>query len=125
MNGLTYLYPRKCDFCGKGMEKGIMISQEEYYCDEKCCMDQQKDDKCFPIGENDTLATYKEFLDYLDEDTDDVIFNAGIYEWYSFNEWYIEDNGFEYGYDIFGNKFNDLKNNKNKYWWEGKENDIM
>jgi len=125
MKGLIYLYPRKCDFCGKGMEKGIMISQGEYYCDEKCCYDQHKDNKCFPIGENDTLVTYKEFLQVLDTDIDDELFNGGIYEWYSYTEWFIEDNGCEYGYDIFGNKCSDLKKNNNKYWWEGKQNDIM
>lgn len=100
-----YLYPRKCDFCGKGMEQGIMISEGEYYCDEKCCMDQHKEEKCFPIGEDDTLVTYKEFLQILDEDIDNELFDNGIYEWYSFTEWFIYDNDFKYGYDIFGNKY--------------------
>ena len=114
-----YLYPRKCDFCGKGMEQGIMISQGEYYCDEKCCMDQHKDEKCFPIGENETLVSYKEFLQILDTDIDDELFNSGIYEWYSHTEWFMEDNGCEYGYDIFGNKYEAEDTlDKESYWWK-------
>ena len=96
-----YLYPRKCDFCGKGMEKGMFV-EGETYCDEKCIMDFYQDKKVFTIG--DKICVYKDFLQILNEDTEDELFYDEVYEWYYYSEWSMSDNDNEYGYDIFGNK---------------------
>ena len=42
------IYPKKCTKCNKGFSKGIVIDEgNEYYCSEKCCLEQHKEEKVF------------------------------------------------------------------------------
>ena len=109
------IYPKKCTKCNKGFSKGIVIDEgNEYYCSEKCCLEQHKEEKVFPI--KDKLVTYSEFLKIIKKDRD-IFTEEQIFEWYAYSEWSVLD--LEHGepaYDSEGTKIYPTFNKDNYVW---------